>query len=422
MDNSNETQLLKHYRPLSNAAGFGSMLGSGIIVTLASTITVWQKGLQLTNSQVGIISGILTFAIAFGSLFGGKIAESIGLIKSFNWINLFYAVGAALCVFSNGFLMLVCGVTICGFTSGMDLPVSLAVVSHDAPDKEISNKLVAFTQVYWQIGAMSSVAAAFIVSKVQGDLGARIVFGALTLVALITWAWRTFSPTFRQFHIAGDAHWNELKNEKEEMPKASVVKVLFGSDKKYLRYFSLIMLFYVLWNLLANTWGQFGTFMLVKAHASQSIATGSGVVIGFVGILVTAWFSKVSSGSSRNPAFIVGSLISFVAYVILGLFGTHLTGIITANVFTTVGGALAGEAMYKVWTQESFPVDVRASIQGIINGTSRLACALFAFITPALVIPARIQTTMWVFSGLVILYLIAAIIMMRAQKNNGVEE
>ena len=38
---------LGKYMPLAFAAGIGSMLGSGIIVGLSSTITVWQDGLVL---------------------------------------------------------------------------------------------------------------------------------------------------------------------------------------------------------------------------------------------------------------------------------------------------------------------------------------------------------------------------------------
>jgi len=69
------------YRPLAIAAGIGSILGSGIIVGLSATITVWQAGLNLTNAQVGFISGALTFAIAFGSLLAGQITKDFGLIR-----------------------------------------------------------------------------------------------------------------------------------------------------------------------------------------------------------------------------------------------------------------------------------------------------------------------------------------------------
>mgnify|MGYP000016550006 FL=1 len=86
---------LGEYMPLAFAAGIGSMLGSGIIVGLSATIVVWQEGLGLDTTQVGLLSGILTFAIAFGSLFGGRLADKIGRVLFFNWINLFYAIGAA---------------------------------------------------------------------------------------------------------------------------------------------------------------------------------------------------------------------------------------------------------------------------------------------------------------------------------------
>ena len=129
---------------------------------------MWQNGLGLTNSQVGIISGALTFAIAIGSLLAGQITKSFGLVKSFNWLNLIYAIGALICVFSNNYIMLLIGVIITGLASGADLPISLTVVSHDAPDDKTSASLVSSTQIFWQIGVFMSYVCAFIVSKMAG--------------------------------------------------------------------------------------------------------------------------------------------------------------------------------------------------------------------------------------------------------------
>lgn len=123
---------LGKYMPLAFAAGIGSMLGSGIIVGLSSTITVWQDGLGLDTTQVGLLSGILTFVIAFGSLFGGRLADKIGRVLFFNWINLVYAIGAVICIFAGNFTTLLVGLIIAGLASGADLPVSMTVVSHDA--------------------------------------------------------------------------------------------------------------------------------------------------------------------------------------------------------------------------------------------------------------------------------------------------
>ena len=103
MNKSAET---KKYMPLVGAAGIGSMLGSGIIIGLSATITVWQSGLGLTDGQVGILSGALTFAIAAGSLLAGNITKLFGLICSFNLMNLMYLIGAAICVLSGNFPVL----------------------------------------------------------------------------------------------------------------------------------------------------------------------------------------------------------------------------------------------------------------------------------------------------------------------------
>ena len=76
--------------------------------------------------------------------------------------------------------------------------------------------------------------------------------------------------------------------------------------------------------------------------------------------------------------------------------------------------------IYKVWTQESFPVEARASMQGFINGFSRFCCGLFALVTPYLVAGDRIHTTMYGFAGIVLISAIAGTRMIMLQKKHGV--
>ncbi|MEY2349119.1 MFS transporter [Lentilactobacillus buchneri] len=417
-----ETKDISYYRPLAYAAGIGSMLGSGIIVGLAATISVWQSGLGLTNGQVGIISGALTFAIAFGLLFGGRIAESIGLIKVFNWINLFYAIGAGIAVFAPNYITLLIGVVITGIASGTDLPISLTVVSRDSPDAKTSAKLVSSTQIFWQAGIFISYIGAFAVSKMTGATGARIVFGLLVIFAIITWLWRTMSSKFKELHDEGTARYEENRKNSKEVATKSVTKILFGENKKFLYFFIAILIFYIGWNLLANTWGQFQTFMMVKANASQSLATGAGIVLNVIALVVSAVFSSIAGSKYRNTGFVIGAVIMFLAMVGMTMGGGSLIAIIVAIGFYNIGSPMAGEALYKVWTQESFPVEVRSSIQGIINGTSRVVCALFAFVTPALVLPGVIKITMGCFAGVVVVSFIAGAIMIRLQRKYGIEK
>ena len=406
------------YMPLAVAAGIGSMLGSGIIVGLSATITVWQKGLGLDAGQVGVLSGVMTFAIAFGSLFGGRLADKIGRVLVFNWINLLYAIGAAICVFAPNFTMLLIGLVIAGLASGADLPISMTIVSHDAPNDKVAAQLVSTTQVFWQV-------CAFLVSTMQGATGGRVVFAILAVFAVVAWLWRVLSPTFRRFHEEADARDAAAGVASTCGEKVSVTKMLFAgtaNSKMLLGFFLAITIFYCGWNLLANTWGQFQTYMFVQANASQSLATGLGIILNFITLALNIAFASIAGGKYRNKLFFVGMAITIVAMVCLAMGGTNLWVIVGATALMNFGSPFAGEAMYKVWTQESFPIEIRASVQGFINGFSRLLCGLFALVTPMLVVPATIKTTMWGFVGVVVLELIAGTVMIRMQGKYGTDE
>lgn len=417
----NKKNSTKKYMSLVGAAGIGSMLGSGIIIGLSATIAVWQSGLGLTDGQVGFLSGALTFAIAAGSLLAGSITKYIGLIKSFNYMNILYLLGTFICIISGNFSILLIGLIIAGFASGADLPISLTVISHDAPDEKTSASLVASTQVFWQIGVLGSYAMAFIVSKVEGATGARMVFGLLALFSLIAFVWRTFSKKFKEFHAQGDKY-RALENKKEATEVS--FKTLFNGKQssKYIQFFLCIIIFYVCWNLLANTFGQFQTYILVKANASQSLATGCGIVLNIVGLICGILFASAAGSKHRNKFFYIGIVIQAIAMIGIALGGGAIFMIVGMIACYNIGNQFAGESIYKVWTQESFPATTRASIQGFVNGFSRFCCGLFALITPYLVAGERIQMTMYGFAGVVIISAIAGTIMIRLQKKYGVAQ
>lgn len=104
----------------------------------------------------------------------------------------------------------------------------------------------------------------------------------------------------------------------------------------------------------------------------------------------------------------------------LAMSASNLWLIVAWIAFQNVGSTFAGEAMYKVWTQESFPVEVRSDLQGFINGFSRLLCAAFATITPILVLPEHIRTTMFGFAALILVAGLFGMMQMKLQKKHGV--
>ncbi|KFI94319.1 MFS transporter [Bifidobacterium stellenboschense] len=391
---------LGRYFGLTAASGLGSILGSGIISSLATTLSLWQAGLGIDPAQVGVLSGALTLAIAGGSLAGGAVAGALGMVTVFNWINAVYAIGALLCVFAQNYAMLLAGVIIAGVASGIELPVTLSVLSHDAPDNETQSQMVSYTQMFWMIGIGLSALVGFATSAMVPPNNARVQFAILAAIAVVAWAWRLLSPKFRTLHREGDemsARKTASTNDGTKA-KVNILSVFRGvQNRKYVLFLVTIFLFYALWNLLANTWGQFQTYMLVSSGASQTLATGAGLVLTVVAIVFSPIFIKVVSGKWRTVGYIIGAALQIAALVLMAAGGGVLWLIVAGLLLNNLGSPLAGEMLYKVWTQESFPEEVRTSIQGVTNGVSRLLCALFAMVTPMLVQPERLVGTLWCF-------------------------
>ena len=85
----------------------------------------------------------------------------------------------------------------------------------------------------------------------------------------------------------------------------------------------------------------------------------------------------------------------------MALAGSNLGIIVSATALLYAGIPLAGEAIYKVWTQESFPVSIRATVQGYINGVSRLICGLFGQSLPTII---TVQNILFVLYLVIIFY------------------
>ena len=417
---SNSDEKLGRYSGLQVVSGLGGILGSGCIVGLSATITVIRDYLNLTATQVGVVSSILTVCIGVGSLFGGRFADAVGRIRVYNAINYVYAVGALLMAFAPNYGVLIAGAILLGLTSGTELPVALSIMSRDAPNDVIANKLVSSHQIYWHFGQFLSYLVTFFLST-QGIIAARVVFIGLAVVALVAAVWRTVDKNLAQIHLEGDARAEQemaavTGHEVGESVKTSVTSVLFGKHRNvFLLSFFGIMVYYVAWNLLANTWGQFQTYMFRVNGANQTFATGIGLILLCVATIMSMIFTRISGGNLRRPLFFLGGAMQVVAMAIMAV-GGQLWSIVTALALFNIFNSFAGEAMYKVWTQNAFPADVRASIQGFLNGFSRLCCAAFAVVTPALVSPDRIHGTMWLFFGIILISYLAGVVMLNTEK------
>jgi inositol transporter-like SP family MFS transporter len=354
-------------------AGMASYLDAGSIVALGAGMALFQSNLNLSNGAVGALAAIGPNAIgcAVGAFIGGRLGDKLGRKKIYQYDLLVYAAGILIIAAAVNAAMLFIGTFIVGVAVGADVPTSLALVGELAPAKA-RGKLLGLTQVTWCLGPAVVLWLAMLLAPL-GLLGIRIVFLHLLVVALVTWALRR--------GLAESARWTAVSTSVRYK-----VKALFsGANLRALVWTATIYLF---WNLAAGTAGIFNPYFIRTLHAgSQAASVGmysSAFVIAMI-VAVTV-FMPLSDRNFKTRKWLwgVGAIMQIFAYALF-LFAPFTVPTIIVNIIMfAAGGVLAGEAFYKVFSQELFPTMLRGTAQGITFGVARTLLGIWSFFIPAL--------------------------------------
>ncbi len=413
-----EHTLDRRHWTLTVVGGMASLIDSASIVTLSVGLKLWKSAFEMNTWEVGVVSAALTFSIALGAMFGGRLSDKYGRVRVFNIDILITALGFTLIALAGHQWSLVAGLIIVGLGAGADLPTSLAVISERAPGGT-QGRLVGFTQVMWSIGIIITYTMAFALSG-MGLHGIRLINGFWAVVAFATWIYRAFSRSFKSLEVqlVNDAVAASSKSG-ETREKFSLREIL--SNGAFLVPLFLTGFFYISRNLLANSWGQFQTYFLTTVtNVEQSTATGIGTLLRIITLVIAIAFIFVADTKARNPMFYICGLVQ-IATLCLAAFsgGTVLWIFVLALVFYHLSGGFAGEGIYKVWTQESVPVETRATIQGISYSISRFVVGLFALVTPTIMAYSS-NLFLWLLVGFACVAYVAGLGFIHYQKGKGI--
>ncbi|MFT3780583.1 MAG: MFS transporter [Nibricoccus sp.] len=365
----------------SALAGMASYLDAGSIVALGAGLAMFQKQFGMTDGAVGLLQAIGPNAIgcAAGALTGGWLGDKLGRKRIYQYDLMVYAVGILLITFSMSKEMLFAGTFIVGLAVGADIPTSLALVGELAPDKA-RGKLLGFTQVAWCLGPAIVLWIALALEKSGlGLLGIRIVFFHLFIVAFVTWALRR--------GLAESARWKDAKAAYNiTRSKAAETAALFsGANFRALVWTATI---YTFWNLAAGTAGAFNSYLITK-HTNGGQALGVGLPsAAFVSMMLVTLFVFMPysdrNHKTRKVLWAIGSITQIFAYGLLIVMPFSIP-VIVANIVLFAGGAaLAGEAFYKVFSQELFPTMLRGTAQGFTFGFARIMVGVWTAFVPRL--------------------------------------
>lgn len=376
-----DVNAVKQPRPwvVGIVTGMASYIDSASIISFGILITIYAAVLGLDPAQVGIASAILTLGIAVGALVGGRLGDRFGRRPVFSVTMIVIIIGCGLLILGGSFAIIGVGAALVGLGTGADLPVSLSTMSEAATDHN-RGRIVVFSNILWLVGIVVSILLATVFGNL-GQLAAQILFAHIGLVALIV--------LIARLPIPESAIWKAARAERKagidtvRADRASIKDLL---KSPYLVPVLALAVFYSLVNLGFNTYGQFGTYLLVNV-AGTDVSTASSLAlvaipVGFIGAL---WFMAVVDKRYRFAYFRVGAVLTVAAMLIPAIFGfTVLTYVLSIGLMS-VGAAFAGEAIMKVWTQEQFPTLLRTTAQGAVISIARFVAAGGAAVAPIIV-------------------------------------
>lgn len=352
---------------------------AGSIIALATSLSLWQDRFAMTNLAVGLAAAISAnaFGAAAGAMIGGPLGDRFGRKFIYTYDLVLYMVGTAFVIVAGQPWMLFVGIVLTGIAVGAGVPVAWTYIAEEAPDHARARH-VGTAQLAWSLGPLVGFALATALVPL-GLLGSRIIFAHLFVIAFITWWVRR--------GLAESRVWKESTAQQQRLsqPRRGFRELL--SHRQNVRALLFLIGVYTLWNTVA---GQAGIFMpRVYDTAGVSSAVGQNllqVLVWGLTVAGTYWgFMKFGDRVSRRLLYGIGAAPGVVAWMILA-FVPHVTMplLVTFAVLWGVSAGLGAQAFYALWTAELFATPYRASAQGVLFFTARIAVGLLSYLFPTL--------------------------------------
>ncbi len=372
-------------------AGLANYIDAGSIVAGSAALALWQESYGLSSDFIGLIGAFGPNAIGagVGAYVGGRLCDKLGRKKIYQWDMLVYAIGMAMLVFAFAPWMIVVGFLIVGVAVGADIPASWSLIAEQAPDDR-RGKHSGVAQVLWYLGPVVVLLLSLALTSL-GELGARIVFAHLLVIAL--------GLTFLRSRMKESERWEAA--QKEGVAKLPV-STLF--QPKYLASILGLVGMYGFWNLWAGTNGFFFPYILRTVGAAtqaQSVAIQAlsfAIGMASIGLVFMRYADKVN----QRTLFAISAIIQVIGMVLLAIFPLTIPIALLHVFLLQFGGGFGAQSFFQLWSSEMFPTMLRSTAQGLCFAIVRISLGIFSFFVPMLS-ATGFTTLAWILTGFLVI-------------------
>ncbi len=158
-------------------------------------------------------------------------------------------------------------------------------------------RAITITQIFWTVGILLSQFLGFLTSAMTVG-SVRVIFSVIALVALVNWSVRVFSPKFKRVEDSLVDDQKATFNSQNGQPRVKLAEIL--KNPAYLKILVALTMFYLFWNLPANTWGSFVNYFLVTvSHRTQAFATLVALIANVFNLASNSIYVKVADTKYR---------------------------------------------------------------------------------------------------------------------------
>ena len=384
-------------------AGLANYIDGGSIVAGSAALALWAAAYHLTPTFVGIIGAFSANAISagIGALVGGWLCDQVGRKKIYQYDMLFYAFGMLWLVFAIRPWMIVVGSILVGLAVGADLPASWSLIAELAPQRE-RGKHSGLAQVLWYLGPVVVLLLSVALAPL-GELGARIVFAHLALVAIVLTIMRRSMKESTLWQDAKQAAERDPRRplaERNSMWSPATLRQLFTSQSLKSMLFLIAM--YGTWNLWAGTNGFFFPYILRTVGAQSQAASVALQASGFTVAMISIGFvfMRYSDRVSQRKMMGVAGLMQVAGMLLLALFPLTAPVALGYQFLLQFGGGFGQQSFFQLWSAELFPTLARSTAQGVMFAVVRISLGLWSFFVPLLTAEG-FHRLAWILTGFV---------------------
>jgi inositol transporter-like SP family MFS transporter len=359
------------------SVAMSNYIEAGSIIAIAVSLTAWQARFHVGDVAVGLLAAISAnaFGAAAGALVGGWLCDRYGRKFIYTYDLVVYMAGVLVAACAVSYLMLLVGFLLTGLAVGAGVPASWTYIAEEAPS-DARARHVGTAQLAWSIGPVVGFELAIAVVPL-GLLGNRLIFAHLFVVAFVTW-W------LRQ-GLHESTAWTAQRSRQDTRPGHGSLRGLLSHRRNVT---ALLFLFgvYGFWNLVA---GQAGIFM-PRVYQTAGLSDPAEqnalqVLVWGCTALATWWgFMRLADRVDRRSLYAVGGVLGVLAWALLSYAGGSIWVLLAFAVTWGVSAGIGAQAFYSVWASELFETRYRATAQGVLFFSARVAVGLLSYVFPTL--------------------------------------